>query len=36
MVAPLLKGGRPREYMAHWIAEAGYDAIPRLCAATDI
>ena len=31
MVAPLLKGGRPREYMGHWIAEAGYDAIPRLC-----
>jgi len=30
-VAPLVKGGRPREYMAHWIAEAGYDAIPRLC-----
>ncbi len=30
-VAPYLKGGRPREYMAHWIAEAGYDAIPRLC-----
>jgi electron transfer flavoprotein-quinone oxidoreductase len=30
-VAPLVKGGKPREYMAHWIAEAGYDAIPRLC-----
>ena len=28
-VAPLVKGGKPREYMAHWIAEAGYDAIPR-------
>ncbi|OPY62947.1 MAG: Electron transfer flavoprotein-ubiquinone oxidoreductase [Syntrophorhabdaceae bacterium PtaU1.Bin034] len=31
MVAPLLKDGRPREYMGHWIAEAGYDAIPQLC-----
>ncbi len=31
MVAPLVAGGRPREYMAHWIPEAGYDAIPQLC-----
>jgi electron transfer flavoprotein-quinone oxidoreductase len=31
MVVPLLKGGRPREYMAHWVAEGGYDRIPRLC-----
>lgn len=30
-VAPFVKGGRPREYMAHWIAEAGYDAMPGLC-----
>ena len=30
-VAPYLKGGKPREYMAHWIAEAGFDAIPQLC-----
>jgi electron transfer flavoprotein-quinone oxidoreductase len=29
-VAPLIAGGKPREYMAHWIAEAGYDAIPGL------
>ena len=29
-VAPLIKGGKRREYMAHWIAEAGYDAIPQL------
>jgi electron transfer flavoprotein-quinone oxidoreductase len=31
MIAPLLKGGKAREYMAHWLAEAGYDAVPRLC-----
>ncbi len=31
MVAPLIKGGQPKEYMAHWIAEGGYDSIPRLC-----
>jgi len=31
MVAPLIQGGKPREYMAHWLAEGGYDAIPRLC-----
>jgi electron transfer flavoprotein-quinone oxidoreductase len=30
MVAPLIKGGVPKEYMAHWIAEGGYDAIPKL------
>jgi electron transfer flavoprotein-quinone oxidoreductase len=30
MVAPLIKSGRPREYMAHWLAEGGYDTIPRL------
>jgi electron transfer flavoprotein-quinone oxidoreductase len=31
MVSPLIKGGQPKEYMAHWIAEGGYDAIPELC-----
>jgi len=31
MVAPLIKGGRPQEYTAHWLAEGGYDTIPRLC-----
>jgi electron transfer flavoprotein-quinone oxidoreductase len=31
MVAPLIQGGKPTEYMAHWLAEGGYDAIPRLC-----
>lgn len=31
MVAPLIRDGQPREYMAHWLAEAGYDSIPELC-----
>jgi electron transfer flavoprotein-quinone oxidoreductase len=31
MVSPLIKDGNPKEYMAHWIAEGGYDAIPQLC-----
>lgn len=30
MVAPLIKGGKPQEYTAHWLAEGGYDSIPRL------
>ena len=30
MVAPLIKGGEPREYMAHWLPEAGYNHVPRL------
>lgn len=30
MVAPLIAGGTPREYMAHWLAEGGYDHIPPL------
>ncbi len=30
MVAPLIAGGKPREYIAHWLPEGGYDAIPRL------
>jgi electron transfer flavoprotein-quinone oxidoreductase len=30
VVAPLLDGGESREYLAHWLAEGGYDAIPRL------
>ena len=29
-VAPLVAGGKPREYMAHWIAEGGYDSMPDL------
>jgi electron transfer flavoprotein-quinone oxidoreductase len=31
MVTPLIKGGQSKEYMAHWIAEGGYDAMPQLC-----
>ena len=31
MVAPLIQGGKSTEYMAHWLAEGGYDAIPQLC-----
>jgi electron transfer flavoprotein-quinone oxidoreductase len=31
MVAPLIRGGRSTEYMAHWLAEGGYDSIPQLC-----
>jgi electron transfer flavoprotein-quinone oxidoreductase len=31
MVAPLIRGGKPVEYMAHWLAEGGYENIPNLC-----
>jgi electron transfer flavoprotein-quinone oxidoreductase len=31
MVAPCIKGGKSREYMAHWLAEGGYQTIPELC-----
>ncbi len=31
MVAPLIKDGKPREYLAHWLAEGGYDTMPKLC-----
>ena len=31
MVAPLIQGGKATEYMAHWLAEGGYDALPQLC-----
>jgi electron transfer flavoprotein-quinone oxidoreductase len=30
MVAPLLEGGQVREYIAHWLPEGGYNAIPKL------
>ena len=30
MVAPLIAEGQTREYVAHWLAEGGYDAIPEL------
>ncbi len=31
MVAPLIKDGKSVEYMAHWLAEGGYEHIPELC-----
>ncbi|MBI4334863.1 MAG: FAD-dependent oxidoreductase [Chloroflexi bacterium] len=30
VVAPLIAGGKPREYLAHWLAEGGYEAVPSL------
>jgi len=30
MVAPLIAEGQPREYIAHWLPEGGYDAMPNL------
>jgi electron transfer flavoprotein-quinone oxidoreductase len=30
MVAPLVAGGKSREYIAHWLPEGGYDTIPNL------
>ncbi len=29
MVAPLIAGGKPIEYTAHWLAEGGYRTIPQ-------
>ncbi len=31
MVSPLIQGGKPSEYTAHWLAEGGYETIPHLC-----
>jgi electron transfer flavoprotein-quinone oxidoreductase len=31
MVAPLIKDGKPKEYLAHWLPEGGYDKVPQLC-----
>ena len=31
MLAPMIKGGKSKEYMAHWLAEGGYSTIPQLC-----
>ncbi len=31
MVAALIKGGKSKEYIAHWVPEGGYDHIPDLC-----
>ena len=30
MVAPLISGGKSLEYVAHWLTEGGYDALPGL------
>lgn len=30
MIAPLISGGKPQEYIAHWLAEGGFDTIPNL------
>jgi electron transfer flavoprotein-quinone oxidoreductase len=30
MLAPLIAGGKPTEYTAHWLSEGGYRTIPRL------
>lgn len=30
MVSPLIQGGEPKEYMAHWLAEGGYEHVPKL------
>jgi electron transfer flavoprotein-quinone oxidoreductase len=30
MVAPLIAGGKPIEYTAHWLAEGGYRTIPQI------
>lgn len=30
MVTPLIRGGKSREYLAHWLPEGGYDALPKL------
>jgi electron transfer flavoprotein-quinone oxidoreductase len=31
MIAPLIRDGKPKEYLAHWLPEGGYDTVPRLC-----
>lgn len=31
MIAPLIKDGKPKEYLAHWLPEGGYDTMPGLC-----
>ncbi len=30
MIAPLIKDGKPQEYIAHWLPEGGYDTMPKL------
>ncbi len=31
VIAPLIKDGKPKEYLAHWLPEGGYDTVPQLC-----
>jgi electron transfer flavoprotein-quinone oxidoreductase len=31
VIAPLIKDGKPKEYLAHWLPEGGFDTVPRLC-----
>jgi len=30
MIAPLIDGGEPKEYMAHWLPEGGFKHVPQL------
>ena len=30
MIAPLIAGGKPIEYTAHWLSEGGYNTMPQL------
>ncbi|MDR3567180.1 MAG: FAD-dependent oxidoreductase [Syntrophobacteraceae bacterium] len=29
-ISPLIKGGKPREYLAHWLPEGGWESVPKL------
>ncbi|MHC1725708.1 MAG: FAD-dependent oxidoreductase [Syntrophobacteraceae bacterium] len=31
MISHLIKGGKSKEYLAHWLPEGGYNTVPRLC-----
>jgi len=31
IISTFIKGGHSKEYMAHWVAEGGYQTIPQLC-----
>ena len=31
MIAPLIKDGKSKEYLAHWLPEGGYNTVPQLC-----
>jgi electron transfer flavoprotein-quinone oxidoreductase len=30
MIAPLIKDGKPKEYLAHWLPEGGFETVPKL------